>query len=397
MSELPAAVTFRFPLGRYVAGRTSQAWPPDPWRVLAALVDVAGTDPTFDVGSPAVRGLLGRLAAASPPRIDIPRHEVADEVFHWVPRSIATDTARKWDDLVAGPRRTFVAVHPDSGLRYVWPDLVLDGQEQELLQQLVSRVPHLGQSESVVHADAAGTAPLPNTWGQVAPSPDGRLPLRWIDPRAVDRLLVDDPDDPEWGFGGSRRRSIATTVLYGPVRAAGTPRIVVPADGDRPGPCPVAGAVAVRHVGRGHGNGRQLGWMVFDSPPAGWVEPFGAVPKTLQLSRWRTKASRWVSTEPMPVPARPTVQGLRAAEAAGDPTVDGALAWTYLTDPRRRLHLPADAQIVGLVRHRNGQVAGARGARDRHTHLEVRFDRAVPGPVVVNGVLFTQSERHPGG
>lgn len=145
------AIAFTFPAGRYHAtpwGRhvneADVAWPPDLWRITRALIAVwhRKLDP---VRFPRERmhELLAHLAGAEPPSYRLPESAIHAHSRHYMPGK--------------GDKRTlvfdaFARVADDDPLVIVWPTLVLDTAQTEMLDALLENLGFLGRAESWVDA-----------------------------------------------------------------------------------------------------------------------------------------------------------------------------------------------------------------------------------------------------
>lgn len=150
------AIAFTFPAGRYHAtpwGRhvneADVAWPPDLWRITRALIAVwhRKLDP---VRFPRQRlhELLVCLAEAKPPSFRLPESAILAHSRHYMPGK--------------GDKRTlvfdaFVRVAEDDPVVIVWPSLVLDPPQTEMLDALLENLGFLGRAESWVEARRAPT------------------------------------------------------------------------------------------------------------------------------------------------------------------------------------------------------------------------------------------------
>ena len=171
------AIAFRFPAGRYHAnpwGRhvneADVAWPPDPWRILRALIATwhrKADQEAFPEHRLAT--LIDRLAEEAP--------------VYRVPQVIHAHTRHYMPWFKKGPDdRTlifdaFARLDPAEPLIVAWPDTTLAPDERALALHLVERVGYLGRAESwveskvteVVGADALGFNCRP---GERAVDPD---------------------------------------------------------------------------------------------------------------------------------------------------------------------------------------------------------------------------------
>jgi len=137
------AVAFRFIAGRFHAtpwGRHVNEgvpeWPPSPWRILRGLMAVwKRTRP--EIPEERMKPLLDKLAA--PPRFYLPSATHA-HTRHFMPKKGPEDKTLVFD--------TFVALNRDTYPVAVWPDVVVDVAEREILVALLENLPFLGRAES---------------------------------------------------------------------------------------------------------------------------------------------------------------------------------------------------------------------------------------------------------
>lgn len=142
------SIAIRFPGGRYHAtpwGRhvneAAVAWPPEPWRLLRALLAVWHRKLDADRW-PRERlvALLDRLAEA-PPQFHLPP-AVHAHTRHYLP--IRDKTTLVFD--------AFARVDPAQALYVVWPALELDADPLALLDALLDGLGYLGRAESWAEA-----------------------------------------------------------------------------------------------------------------------------------------------------------------------------------------------------------------------------------------------------
>ncbi|THJ19461.1 MAG: type I-U CRISPR-associated protein Cas5/Cas6 [Nitrospira sp. CG24E] len=148
------SIAFTFPAGRYHAtpwGRhvneADVAWPPDLWRITRALIAVwhRKLDP---VRFPRERlhELLACLAEAESPSFHLPEAAIHAHSRHYMPgkgdkRPLVFDA--------------FARVAEDDPVVIVWPALVLDTLQTEMLDALLENLGFLGRAESWVEARRA--------------------------------------------------------------------------------------------------------------------------------------------------------------------------------------------------------------------------------------------------
>jgi CRISPR-associated protein Csb2 len=152
------ALSFTFPAGRYHAtpwdrhvNEGAVDWPPEPWRVLRALIATWHHKVK----------MLGRHEAATLEALveslsrDLPEYKVPDashsHTRHYMPQFKAGDTSLVFD--------AFTAVARDEPLVMAWPDLDLPAAQAALLDDLLAAMGYLGRAESWVEASRS-TAPF---------------------------------------------------------------------------------------------------------------------------------------------------------------------------------------------------------------------------------------------
>ncbi len=142
------AVAVRFPAGRYHAtpwGRhvneADVAWPPEPWRLLRALVAAWHRKADRErFPEPVLAGLIDALAER-PPLYGLP-NAVHAHSRHYMP---TREGARETKVLVFD---AFCRVDADDPLIIAWPGLVLPDDQAALLDHLLARLGYLGRAES---------------------------------------------------------------------------------------------------------------------------------------------------------------------------------------------------------------------------------------------------------
>lgn len=150
------ALRFTFPQGRYHAtpwGRHvnegAVAWPPEPWRLLRALIATWHRKADQDRWpEPALHALIEALAAA-PPHYRLPA-AVHAHTRHYMPQGEIKD-GRERTALVFD---AFYRVAPDDPLIALWSELTLDAEPFALAQHLAERLGYFGRAESVAEAHA---------------------------------------------------------------------------------------------------------------------------------------------------------------------------------------------------------------------------------------------------
>jgi len=159
------ALVFRFPCGRYHAtpwGRHvnegAVAWPPEPYRVLRALIAVwhRKADQTR-WSEPALHRLIEALAA-SKPVYRLP-NAVHAHTRHYMPQG-RLDGGREKTSLVFD---AFYRIDPGEDLVVAWSDVILVPEDLALAEHLAGLIGYIGRAESIVVARATDTVdgPLP--------------------------------------------------------------------------------------------------------------------------------------------------------------------------------------------------------------------------------------------
>ncbi len=147
---------FTFPAGRYHAtpwGRHvnegAVAWPPEPWRLLRALIAVHHRKPGPDGGRDDLLSDLVEALAAQPPVYRLPP-AVHAHTRHYMPQGTLKD-GREETSLVFD---AFHRLQAGAELLAIWPDLVLRPDLFAFAACLAENLGYLGRSESLVEAAA---------------------------------------------------------------------------------------------------------------------------------------------------------------------------------------------------------------------------------------------------
>ncbi len=145
------ALSFTFPAGRYHAtpwdrhvNEGAVAWPPEPWRILRALIATwhHKIKPAGKHDESTMLGLIESLAEELPEyRLPAASHS---HTRHYMPQFAANKTSLIFD--------AFAAVGRDDPLVVVWPTLVLPDDQRKLLDDLLAVLGYLGRAESWVEA-----------------------------------------------------------------------------------------------------------------------------------------------------------------------------------------------------------------------------------------------------
>ena len=145
------------------------AWPPEPYRVLRALIatwhrkaDKARWD------EPALHRLIEAMAA-SDPVYRLP-NAVHTHTRHYMPQGQINKEGREQTSLVFD---TFHRVDPQDELVMAWRDVTLDAQGFALAEHLAALIGYLGRAESVVVARAANSVDGPFPVEQKVPEDAG--------------------------------------------------------------------------------------------------------------------------------------------------------------------------------------------------------------------------------
>ncbi len=357
-------------------------WPPSPGTVLAALVATATGEPDLDVERVVVAQVLARLQTAGPPVIFGPRTFQSQSVTRWELRYAASTKVKMWrDDCAESP--PFHVVTVTGPLSYMWPDVEMEADKRFLLQRVAERVVYLGKSENLVVGSVVDLPqPARCSW---MPDDDGPIGLTTYNPN---RPLIVDADELEKGddLKANRLMWVAYRKLS---TSTHEPRIVEPMGG----PANSDDVIPVRNVGHPHADGRRLADMSLDGVPPGYVGLSSSCPWGATMRRWAQPARSWVSTGPVPIPAKPSGGALAMGESGLI-----LLGWSLLLPDSgqisRPLVLPEQGVPSRLSVSTEPLIRGA-GRRRRYTfHLRLSWDEEVEGPVVVGGVLFAQEHDH---
>ena len=145
------ALSFSFPARRYHAtpwGRhvneADVAWPPEPWRILRALIATYWRKGTCVHWSKEDAASLIDALAAAPPIYHLPDGAVHAHTRHYMPAP--TKTTLVFDAFAHLPDGAAIVV--------VWSDLVLEPQQFALVADLADGIGYLGRAESWVECTA---------------------------------------------------------------------------------------------------------------------------------------------------------------------------------------------------------------------------------------------------
>ncbi|MBI3796508.1 MAG: type I-U CRISPR-associated protein Cas5/Cas6 [Deltaproteobacteria bacterium] len=211
------AISISFPAGRchstpwgHHVNEGVPEWPPSPWRLHRALV--ATWKRTLST-QPSVNAVLPNVLAklTSPPLFSLPSASLG-HTRHYMP----------W--FKKGPRdRTlifdaFIVLDPTAEVVFLWPEVTLNADEEQVLRLILSQLGYFGRAESWCAAQLSDGWKLRDdeTWGRLDKTtgevmakincvplngsrvPDGTEPVR---------ILAADPDTwDQWSYGKKRGR-----------------------------------------------------------------------------------------------------------------------------------------------------------------------------------------------
>lgn len=151
------ALAFTFPAGRYHAtpwdrhvNEGAVAWPPEPWRILRALIATWHHKLKYDSkhSEATLKALIESLAA------DLPEYTLPaashSHTRHYMPQFAAGKTSLIFD--------AFVAMDRADPLGVAWPNVNLPDDQRSLLDDLLAVMGYLGRAESWVEASRVDTA-----------------------------------------------------------------------------------------------------------------------------------------------------------------------------------------------------------------------------------------------
>lgn len=146
------ALCFQFPAGRYHAtpwGRNVNeadvAWPPEPWRVLRALIAAYWRKGDHERWSKDDLGRLIDALASSPPAYLLPEGAIHAHTRHYMPQARGNPKLI-FDGFVRMPERASIAV--------TWADLTLEDDLFALASDLAAATGYLGRAESWTECEA---------------------------------------------------------------------------------------------------------------------------------------------------------------------------------------------------------------------------------------------------
>lgn len=155
------ALAFTFPAGRYHAtpwdrhvNEGAVAWPPEPWRILRALISTwhHKVEHTGRHMRATLLGLVESLAAHLPEyHLPAANHS---HTRHYMPQFASGSTALVFD--------AFAATGKDDPLTVVWQGVSLPAEQAALLDDLLAVMGYLGRAESWVEARRIESPPPSN-------------------------------------------------------------------------------------------------------------------------------------------------------------------------------------------------------------------------------------------
>ena len=145
------ALAFGFPAGRYHAtpwGRNVNeadvAWPPEPWRLLRAIIAAWWRKGDHERWSEDDLAALIDALAETPPVYHLPQGAIHAHTRHYMPQG-KLEKGRERTALVFDG---FVHLPEGSEIVAAWPDLTLNGDLFELAADLAESIDYLGRAES---------------------------------------------------------------------------------------------------------------------------------------------------------------------------------------------------------------------------------------------------------
>ena len=151
------ALRFRFPAGRYHAtpwGRNVNeadvAWPPEPWRLLRALIAAYWRKGDHDRWPEEVLAHLIEALAETPPVYRLPEGAIHAHTRHYMPQA-RDKTTLIFDAFIRLPKQGEIIA--------AWPDITLDAEPFALAADLAAAVGYLGRAESWAECEALAAWP----------------------------------------------------------------------------------------------------------------------------------------------------------------------------------------------------------------------------------------------
>jgi CRISPR-associated protein Csb2 len=165
------ALSFTFPAGRYHAtpwdrhvNEGAVAWPPEPWRILRALIATwhHKVKHTQRFSESTLLGLIESLAQELPDyTLPAASHS---HTRHYMPQFAAGKISLVFD--------AFTAVDRKEPLTVTWPTVDLPDEQMALLDELLSVMGYLGRAESWVEARRLNQAPEASETMRCVPGAD---------------------------------------------------------------------------------------------------------------------------------------------------------------------------------------------------------------------------------
>ncbi len=162
-------IAIHFPAGRYHATPWGShvneglvEWPPNPWRLMRALIAVGFAKLQWDAIPEDARSLIEKLASALP-HFHLPVGQLA-HTRHYMP-SGGFHNKQKNLEMTDKVLDTFVRLHPDKPLFVRWP-VELTEAENDQLELLLNSVSYLGRAESWVDMGFANNSVPSDGWTQ---------------------------------------------------------------------------------------------------------------------------------------------------------------------------------------------------------------------------------------
>lgn len=155
------SLAFTFPAGRYHAtpwdrhvNEGAVAWPPEPWRILRALIATWHHKLKHDgkYSAATLEGLIESLAAELP-EYTLPA-AAHSHTRHYMPQFAAGKTSLIFD--------AFTAIGREDSLGVSWPNVELSDAQRSLLDDLLAVMGYLGRAESWVEARRVDMVPDAN-------------------------------------------------------------------------------------------------------------------------------------------------------------------------------------------------------------------------------------------
>ena len=151
------ALRFRFPAARYHAtpwGRNVNeadvAWPPEPWRLLRALIATYWRKGDRECWTEEDLGRLIDALSETLPYYHLPTGSIHAHTRHYMPIG-KLDKGREKTTLIFD---AFVRLHKGASMVAAWPTVVLDEDIFALASDLASAIGYLGRAESWTECDA---------------------------------------------------------------------------------------------------------------------------------------------------------------------------------------------------------------------------------------------------